>query len=149
MSLTPEERRRIYEEEKARLEAQQQLRAQLSPPPKKKGGGFLMGCLVVIGVLLLLGIIGTQSRPHSAIPTASESQVSPSSKHATLKVIITKNEIPSYGDDLKDHHHRDVGYRTGPEPWFWEVQEMATCAACCDCLAITPRCVVAKGGAPG
>jgi hypothetical protein len=44
MTLTPDERQRIYEEEKARREAQDQLKDE----KKRKG---CLGCLTVIGGL--------------------------------------------------------------------------------------------------
>jgi hypothetical protein len=71
MTLTPEERQRIYEEEKARLEAQERLKSEakarevLSIPESRREprSGWAVGCLtvvgVIVGVLVLLFIIGS------------------------------------------------------------------------------------------
>jgi hypothetical protein len=53
-SLTPEERQRIYEEEKARKEAQDRLAAENK---SKQGKSPLVGCLSIIVLLVLLGIL--------------------------------------------------------------------------------------------
>ena len=64
MELTPEERQSIFEEEKARLEAQQELaKAKADADAKPKAAQTNRGCqggLTVVGVLLLL-IFGTTS----------------------------------------------------------------------------------------
>src|SRR5262245_5449523 len=65
MTLTPEERQRIYQEEKARLEAQGRLKAEararatLSIPESKRqpGGALRFGFLAVIGGFLLLSVL--------------------------------------------------------------------------------------------
>ncbi len=54
MELSPEERQRIYEEEKARLEAQTQLKAEKAKP----SSGATVGCLAIFGVLVILVVIG-------------------------------------------------------------------------------------------
>jgi len=57
MDLSPEEKRRIYEEEKARIEAKEQVKRELKEkrPEKRKKG--CLGCLGVIVLLFLLSII--------------------------------------------------------------------------------------------
>ena len=65
MDLTPEERQRIYEEEKARLEVRGALKAQEG---RKKRDRFGSGCLILVGVIVALGIIGSwikNNRPPS------------------------------------------------------------------------------------
>jgi len=54
--LTPEERKRIYEEEKERGNARIQIESERKA---KKINGFRIGCLVLIGVFFLLWLIGT------------------------------------------------------------------------------------------
>lgn len=55
MELSPEERQRIYAEEKARLEAQQALKAEKKPGWGKR----MLGCLgIAIGAIIALAIIG-------------------------------------------------------------------------------------------
>lgn len=51
MELSPEEKRRIYEAEKARLEAQEEARKQLQAKKRKRG---CLGCFVLIAVVFVL-----------------------------------------------------------------------------------------------
>ncbi len=55
MTLTAEDRRRIYEEEKARLEAQERARAEL----KKSKIGFGKVCLIAILGFVGLGVVNS------------------------------------------------------------------------------------------
>jgi hypothetical protein len=55
--LTPEERQRIYEEEKARLEARTQIESEATAEPKKTPAGcgtifLILGALVVVAYLI-------------------------------------------------------------------------------------------------
>lgn len=54
--LTPEERQRIYLEEKARFEAQSALK---SARRDKRASGFMIGCLWIVGIVVGLFIIGS------------------------------------------------------------------------------------------
>src|SRR4051812_7357994 len=71
--LTPEERRRIYEEEKVRMEAQASLR------PKQSNGIFNCcgGCAVLVGVgiilILLLAMFNSSSSKYSPSTYSSSS----------------------------------------------------------------------------
>ena len=57
--LTPEDRQRIYEEEKFRLEAQQQLKAEQAGKSLGTGQKITLGCFIlIIGFALLLAIGG-------------------------------------------------------------------------------------------
>src|SRR6266536_1732044 len=73
MELTPEERRRIYEEEKARLEPRQEAH---DPQPPQKGIGrwLILGFVVVFVILPLISYLGgsSSSSPRSS-PSASRS----------------------------------------------------------------------------
>jgi hypothetical protein len=65
MELSPEEKQRIYEEEKARLEAQAQIKQQMAVEESAKRGleaskSFNKGCLgflAIIGIIFLIIII--------------------------------------------------------------------------------------------
>ncbi len=110
-SLSPEERQRIYEEEKARIEARRQLEGSVPPPspPPKKGHPFLVGCVVIVGALVVLSIIGSLSHQSSTTtyPSGSSSGSYTSSggysaaSTTTLKVVVTRDEIVSYGGFVK------------------------------------------------
>ena len=53
--ISPEEKRRIYEEEKARFEARERIMAERIGAEKKKGPGCCgIGCLVLLGAFALL-----------------------------------------------------------------------------------------------
>lgn len=56
MELTPDERKRIYEEEKEREKARVQIESERKAQKLK---GFRIGCLVLIGLFFLLWLIGT------------------------------------------------------------------------------------------
>lgn len=90
MTLTPEERQRVYEEEKARREAQDRLDAERG---QKRG----VGCLPIVGGLIVLGIIlsaiGSLMKPSDKTPSSStDNQPSPvqgRTNEAVLKDIVT------------------------------------------------------------
>jgi hypothetical protein len=89
MSLTPEERQRIYEEEKARREAQDRLSAE-----KRRRRGI--GCLSVIGGLVVLGIvlsvIGSLMTPSSRQSTSSSTE--PDARGGSSQTTVpTKEEL--------------------------------------------------------
>src|ERR1035441_964804 len=80
MELTPEERQRIYLEEKARLEAQSQIKAETS---QKTGSGIGIGLAVIIGVGVLLWIIGSSSNS-SETSTSNSPPPSPNDRMRTV-----------------------------------------------------------------
>lgn len=88
--LTDEERRKIYEEEKARLEAQEELSRRAKP----KSGGYAWSWLVPLGVVLLFfGIcsiwqVGNKNTPPPA--GSSSSRSAPTSHEPALEVISFK-----------------------------------------------------------
>lgn len=68
MALSPEERKRIYEEEKARLEAQERAKRELKSEKIKKqlkGCFWLFGLLIVLFVLLILTSLNDTNKPDS------------------------------------------------------------------------------------
>jgi hypothetical protein len=66
MELTPEERQRIYQEEKARLEVRQELQ----PPKKSDAWKIILGIVLFLVIIALIGNlseqVGTGSKPTSA-----------------------------------------------------------------------------------
>lgn len=77
MDLTPEERQRIYFEEKARLEARQTLEAE----NKKTGCGSTIGIVLlsVVALLVVLTIIGAMMEQSDS---AKFNALTPEQKHA-------------------------------------------------------------------
>lgn len=78
MTLSPEEREKIYEEEKARKEAQERLKQEEATAKKevdkKNARRVGIGCLSIIGLLLIVGVIGNltkSKRPHPLLATSS------------------------------------------------------------------------------
>lgn len=75
MTLSPEEKQRIYEEEKARKEAQERLKQEEATAKKevdkKNAKKVGIGCLSIIAVLLVIGMISTlwtKLHPHVDTP---------------------------------------------------------------------------------
>ena len=68
MSLTPEERKKIYEEEKARAEAKEKIQKDQKAKQSKNAG---IGCLVIIGIAAAIWIIG-QLSPKKTASTPSK-----------------------------------------------------------------------------
>ncbi len=70
MELTPEERQRIYEEEKARIEARESI---TSERRHKAPSWTAVGCGVVLGLFALLWVIGTVLETNSPSGNSSVS----------------------------------------------------------------------------
>jgi hypothetical protein len=69
--LTPEERRRIYEEEKARLDAQKQLKAEAKAGKIGKGG-YLLGCFTLFIFVFLLLLAFSEESAHRRVQVEPE-----------------------------------------------------------------------------
>lgn len=80
MELSPEDRERIHQEEKARLEAQAKLKAE---EQAKKNKQIKQGCLGCLGLLILLGVIGA---------------FLPKSEHTAKRTPLSKAENAVKGD---------------------------------------------------
>jgi hypothetical protein len=70
MSLTEEERRRIYEEEKARIEAQSKIKQD------KRTKGCLVFFLIFLGIVILFIIIPFKSQKEPYLPSSSPPKLS-------------------------------------------------------------------------
>jgi hypothetical protein len=135
MSLSPEERRRIYEEEKARLEARENLRP-------KRGHPFLVGCSVVIiaffAFVVAAGILGLRHSPPSETPSApaASDRTQPESSGWVLTARFHYNEPRGFGhfdeqlrpytystpsDCEEDKALREAVLRDHPQPLFHTV----------------------------
>ena len=60
MDLSRDEKEKIYREEKARAEAKDRLKREAAHQNLKRGG---IGCLVIIGIVGALALVGTISSP--------------------------------------------------------------------------------------
>jgi uncharacterized protein YcfL len=85
MELTPEEKQKIYEEEKARQEAKNKIKAKNTS----------IGCLVFIGIAIILYIIGS-SGTNKTSTTSSSAVINNSSKVAELEVIKYEAKYINY-----------------------------------------------------
>jgi len=94
MSLTPEERRRIYEEEKARIEAQDQVRA-----ARTKGRtGCGKGCGLVVLVIAGLALIGMLSSSfEQAFERARQSRTPAPTQPAPQQGRISQSGATEFG----------------------------------------------------
>ena len=85
MELSPEERQRIYAEEKARLEAQQILKAEKKPGCSKR----VLGCFALaIGAVLVFAIIGSLLPDKPKAPASQQAATvgPPSPSEVTVKL---------------------------------------------------------------
>ena len=72
--LTPEEKQRIYEEEKTRLEAQVQIKKKLE---KKKTSSITWGCLtlvIIIAIVWFIGIFSPSKRSEAPPPPVQKKE---------------------------------------------------------------------------
>ena len=113
MELTPEERQKIYEEEKARFEAQKQLQAE----DKKKKNSGCMGCLTVLGILFFIGLLGAAFSPNSSTSTSSSTTAASNSSAPAkpdLELIETHSTSDGYwgyaAGTVKNNSGRNYGY---------------------------------------
>jgi hypothetical protein len=97
MTLTPEERQRIYEEEKARLEAQERLKAEakareaLSIPESKRAPRGGIGCLSIMGGVLALAIVFAVIG-NLMTPSRTKTTSKPDSQDASARTMLTDKE---------------------------------------------------------
>lgn len=71
-ALTPEERRKIYEEEKARAEAQEKIQKDKKAKQSKNVG---VGCLTIIVIAAAIWIIGELSPKKTSAPSSESTFV--------------------------------------------------------------------------
>jgi len=84
--LSPEERERIYYEEKARMDAQEEINAENT----KKG---CMGCLTVIGVIFAISLVISLFSGGSSRETTSEKiMLHGTAKFTGTQFVITNND---------------------------------------------------------
>lgn len=103
MKLSPEEKKRIYEEEKTRLEAQDKIKAEkLQEETKKKSqstGKVVIGCLMLAAILVIIGVaIGTcgkdsDSPKYTASPELQQQRLT-WINNAIAEGIFYKVEVP-------------------------------------------------------
>jgi hypothetical protein len=89
--LTPEERRRIYEEEKVRMEAQASLGAKQSSGNLSCCGGCAVLGVVGFVILLALGMSGSPSSSSSSSSSEASSTYSSSSSPSTSAAVQTSD----------------------------------------------------------
>jgi hypothetical protein len=118
--LTPEERERIYQEEKARIEARQQIEDESRPSvqPVKKPGGiggyifFLAICFLVCFFIFMLGAVNSQ-HPSSASTPTLEKEVKhylDSGASSGLTMVFTSDD--AFDESSKSAAFKDeVGFR--------------------------------------
>ena len=72
MDLTPEERQRIYLEEKARVESRQRLLEEAFPEPKKKSGRLKWWLLGFLGLVIVGAILAQPNQPPPVAKTPAQ-----------------------------------------------------------------------------
>jgi hypothetical protein len=89
MELTPEEKRKIYAEEKARLEAQEQLKAEKKKKDSKNAG---IGCLVIIIIGIVIYAISSLSPSKSSSPEKESLKLTASVKYTGTQIVIINQD---------------------------------------------------------
>lgn len=95
MSLTPEERQRIYEEEKARVEARERAERELQQQKQAQSTqGCLAGCglLFVVGLVLSLGPCSSSSSTSTTANTPTYSSPAPSSSSPNVRPLTAQEK---------------------------------------------------------
>jgi hypothetical protein len=90
--LTPEEKRRIYEEEKTRLEARESLK-KVADQKKSKNAGI--GCLVIIviiGVIWIISNLSSDKSGSSSAPSDQEVKLTADVTFTGTQFILTNND---------------------------------------------------------
>src|ERR1035438_7225454 len=103
MELTPEERQRIYEEEKVRIEAQDRVRA---GKRWKAFGWTLIGCVLILVVLGRIAVVG--------VPSETGVKSTPSMRPNAVKYYVSSNgpvEVSYTNEtDGMNHERAAIGY---------------------------------------
>lgn len=90
--LTPEEKKKIYEEEKARLEAQEQVKKESEAKKSRKGCLGAVGLIAFIAVMLwICGVFKTEKKPETPSKPLYVS-LNASVKFTGTQFIITNND---------------------------------------------------------
>lgn len=92
MEISPEEKKKIYEEEKAHLEAQEMVKKELQEERSEKRRKGCLGCFSVIVIIFLIAIIGSLS---------DSSGSKSSSRSVTSKGGSTSSEARIYSQGLE------------------------------------------------
>jgi len=90
MSLTPEERQRIYEEEKARAEAQEKAQSEIKNKKRQQG---CLGCLTVLAILIGFIIYVASQSPSVKTPPPPSTSASRSTTTAATSETQTRGHL--------------------------------------------------------
>ncbi len=98
MSLSPDEKRKIYEEEKARLDAQEQIKEEQEQAKKEKAQKqskkFLVGCLAIVIAIAVIAIVAGVCTPGDGggSTTSSVVTLSASVRDTGIQFVVTNND---------------------------------------------------------
>ncbi|MHB8183365.1 MAG: hypothetical protein ACYDDN_06400 [Candidatus Desulforudaceae bacterium] len=87
--LTPEERQRIYEEEKARQEAQEKINTEVQAKKNKKMG---IGCLVIVALTLLF-VVAVSGGGGSDPANNTSAPAEPRPEHSAIEAYSMSQEF--------------------------------------------------------
>jgi hypothetical protein len=144
MELSPEERQRIYLEEKARLEARQQLLQEGAKPKKARRFKFWWLLLLFFGLIILASILDERSKPKPA--TQSPEQVAAEAKATNQQFEDCKAKLEKAKelDLLYDIGARGASVHVLVGPTYFTVPIDAKQG-----FAATVNCVLMKGTGGG
>lgn len=91
--LTPEEKRKIYEEEKFRIDTQEKVRKKIKRKTKPTTWGCLI--LIILGIIILSGVFSPSKKseiPPSAVQKREEIELKASVRFTGTQFIIMNND---------------------------------------------------------
>lgn len=121
MDLTPEERQRIYLEEKARVESRQRLLEEAFPEPKKKSGRLKWWLLGFLGLVIVGAILAQPNQPPPVAKTPAQVEADAKATKATLKACEKKLEKAKELDMLYDLGARGAHIKVLVGPTYFNV----------------------------
>lgn len=142
MELSPEERQRIYLEEKTRLEAREQLQAAQSP--KKKSGRVKWLLLILLGLMILPTILDYKNKPTPSPKTAATKETDAKTAQAQYDACNVKLQKAKELDMLYDIGGKAASIQVFVGPTYFTVPIDAKKG-----FAEVVNCVLVKGTGEG
>ena len=120
--LTPEEKQKIYEEEKARKEAQEKLKKEEEKKQGEKTAKRCLGCLVIIGIIFAIVYIPSLFKSPNSSQIVNQTAVNPSTRSVQYIVTGSRSDYnvtyinESGGTEQKNNVKREWSYSFTGKP---------------------------------
>ena len=119
MKLSPEERQRIYLEEKTRLEAREHL--QTAQSPRKKSGRLKWLLLVLFGLMILATFLDDKNKPTPSPKTAAQQETETKAAQVKYDVCNVKLQKAKEIEMLYDISEKAAGIQVLVGPTYFDV----------------------------